>query len=132
MPFIAPVAAVLGFVDCINRGDLEGLAALMSEDHRLVVLDEEPLAGRDANVEAWRGYFTSYPDYVIHPRDVVAEGGRVAILGVTTGSHLGLPDDEEIQLTVIWTADVADGRLTSWRIVDDTPANRTHLGFTCP
>ena len=127
-----PVAAVLAFVDCINRGDLDGLAVLMAEDHRLVVLDEEPLLGRAANVEAWRGYFTSYPDYVIIPRDVVADGGRVAILGVTTGSHLELPDDEEMKLTVIWTADVTDGRLTAWRIVDDTPANRTRLGFTSP
>ena len=58
--------------------------------------------------------------------------GRVAILGVTTGSHLGLPDAEEILLTVIWTAAVTDGRLTTWQIVADTPANRTRLGFTCP
>ena len=67
-----------------------------------------------------------------HRRDVVAVEGRVAILGVTTGSHLDLPDDEEILLTVIWTADAIDARLTTWRIVADTPANRTRIRLHLP
>jgi hypothetical protein len=29
-----PVAAVIGFIDAINRGDVDRLAALMSPDHR--------------------------------------------------------------------------------------------------
>ncbi len=57
-----PVAAVVSFIDCINRGDLDGLTALMRPDHRLVVLDEQPVVGREANVEAWNGYFTAFPD----------------------------------------------------------------------
>jgi ketosteroid isomerase-like protein len=52
---LPPVAAVLSFIDGVDRADLDGLAALMSDDHRLVVLDESPLVGRAANVEAWGG-----------------------------------------------------------------------------
>jgi len=111
-----PVAAVVSFIDCINRGDIDGLAALMHARHTLVVLDEEPLVGRQANVEAWKGYFSAYPDYVIYPSRIVASGQRVAVLGTTTGSHLGLPDDEEMKLTVIWTAKVSDGLLLEWRV----------------
>ena len=51
------------------------------------------------------------------------------MLGTTTGSHLGLPDDEERKLTVIWRAEVYDGRLRLWQILEDTPANRKACGL---
>jgi ketosteroid isomerase-like protein len=124
-----PVAATVSFIDCINRGDLAGLEALMTEDHRLLVLDEPPLIGRAANVEAWHGYFTAFPNYVIYPSHITARDNTVALLGVTTGSHLGLLDAEEMKLTVIWVAECVDGRVSSWRIVEDTEANRAPLGL---
>ena len=34
---LPPVAAVIGFIDAINRGDVDRLVALMSPDHRLQV-----------------------------------------------------------------------------------------------
>jgi ketosteroid isomerase-like protein len=125
---LPPVAAVLRFVDCINRADLDGLRALMSEDHRLVVLDEPPLVGREANVDAWRGYFSSFPEYVVYARHITADGSRVSVLGAPTGSHLGLSDEEELQLGVIWLADVAGGVLSSWQVVEDSPEARRRYG----
>jgi hypothetical protein len=123
------VDAVVAFIDCINRGDVDGLGQLMTEDHALEVFDEPPLRGREQNVDAWRGYATSFPNYVIHPHQIVAERERVAVLGHTTGSHLGLPDDEECTLTLIWLADVEDGRLRGWRLTEDTPSAREQLGL---
>src|SRR4051794_18681255 len=61
------------------------------------------------------------PDYVFYPRHVTAAGNSVAVFGTTTGSHLGLPDDEEMTLGVIWLAEVLDGRLSQWRVAEDTP-----------
>ena len=124
-----PLAAVVGFIDCINSGDIDSLAALMHDEHRLVVLDEEPLRGKAANVEAWKGYFSSFPEYVIYPRHVVASGHKVAVLGTTTGSHLGLPDEEEMNLPVIWIAEVTDGLLTLWQVADDSPELRATTGL---
>jgi hypothetical protein len=46
-----PVAAVVSFIDAINRSDVGDLASLMSDDHRLHVFDESPLDGKDANIE---------------------------------------------------------------------------------
>ena len=37
------LAAVVSFIDRINRGDVDGLGRLMTEDHRLKVFDEDPL-----------------------------------------------------------------------------------------
>jgi hypothetical protein len=48
---------------------------------------------------------------------------------VTTGCHLGLPDDEEMRLGVIWLAHVVDGRLSSWHVADDTAALREEPGI---
>jgi hypothetical protein len=52
------------------------------------------------------------------------------VLGHTTGSHLGLPDDEEVQLLVIWVAEVRHGALSLWRILDDSPAARYEFGLS--
>jgi hypothetical protein len=126
---LPPLAAVVSFVDCINRGDLAGLRRLMTDDHQLVVLDEPPLVGRAANVAAWDGYFTGFPRYVIYPRHLTVRGATVAVLGTTTGSHLGLPDAEEQRLDVLWLADVTGGRLSRWEVVEPTPAALAAAGI---
>jgi ketosteroid isomerase-like protein len=127
---LPPVAAVIGFIDAINRGDADRLTALMSPGHRLQVLKELPVTGREANRDAWNGYMTAFPDYVIYPDHLVNRGDDVLVLGSTTGSHLGLPDQEERQLKVIWRATVQDGLLTLWQIIEDTPGQRALLGLS--
>jgi ketosteroid isomerase-like protein len=124
------IAVVVSFIDRINRGDVDGLGELMTDDHTLEVLDEEPLVGKASNIEAWRGYVSSFPDYVISPHQLFEVDGLVAVRGHTTGSHLGLPDDEERTLTVIWIARVDRGRLSLWRIEEDTPLRREELGLS--
>jgi hypothetical protein len=101
----------------------------MSPDHRLQVLQEPPLTGRDANRRAWNGYVTAFPGYVIYPDHIVHRGDDVLVLGSTTGSHLGLPDQEERQIKVMWRATVRDGLLTLWQVIDDTPGQRALLGL---
>ena len=127
---LPPVAAVIGFIDAINRGDVDRLVLLMSADHRLQVLREPALTGREANRDAWNGYVTAFPDYVIYPDHIVHRGDDVLVLGSTTGSHLGLSDQEERQLKVIWRAAVREGLLTLWQVIDDTPGQRALLGLT--
>lgn len=126
---LPPAALGLSFVDCINRQDVGGLGALMSADHRLQVFDEDPLVGREANINAWRGYFESFPRYVIHPHRIAERGDIVAILGHTTGSHLALPDEEERKLTLIWLVETASGAVTRWTLVEDSSRNRSTYGL---
>src|SRR5438067_11832233 len=113
-----PDAVALSFVDRINHGDVEGLEALMTEDHELRVLDESPQRGRGLCVAGWRGYARAFPAYVIHPHRLEVKGNQVAILGHTTGSHLGLPDAEESKLTLIWIAGIEGDRVASWTLVE--------------
>ena len=90
----------------------------MTEDHALVVFDEPALIGRAANLEAWRGYVERFPGYVIHPHEMADRDGTVAILGHTTGSHLGLPAEQEGEIVVLWLAEVVDGAVRSWRLTE--------------
>ncbi len=106
------------------------MSGLMSRGHELRVLDEPPVVGREANVDAWRGYFDLCPDYVIYPERIAETADDAAVLGYTTGSHLGLPDDEERVLKVIWRAETTrDGRVAVWEVLDDSAGLRTRLGF---
>jgi hypothetical protein len=89
----APDAVALSFVNRINDGDVEGLAALMTEDHELRVFDEPPQIGREVVTASWRSYVSAFTRYLIHPHRFGVRGDEVAILGHTTGSHLGLTDD---------------------------------------
>ena len=125
----SPLTVVASFVDCINRGDAAGLGALMTDDHELRVFDEAPLCGKDANVDAWRGYAAAFPAYTIVAAEVVERAGSVAVLGHTTGSHLGLPAEEEQALMLIWVAEVSGGLVRSWALVEDNPAARREWGL---
>jgi len=122
-------AVALGFIDRINRGDLEGLVSMMAADHRLEVFDEPPVVGRAANAKAWQGYLNAFPRYVIYPRRIAAAGDVVAILGHTTGSHLGLPDSAERELLLIWLAYVQDGVVDRWCLIEDSPSSRKRFGL---
>lgn len=44
---LPPLAVTLSFVDCINRGDLDRLAELMTDDHWVA-------EARDGKLAAWR------------------------------------------------------------------------------
>jgi ketosteroid isomerase-like protein len=125
----APIAVTLSFLDRINHGDVEGLAALMTEDHELRVLDEPPQRGKGVLVAAWRGYTTAFPRYLIHPHRFAASGDQVAVLGHTTGSHLGLPDEEESKLTLIFISRIEGSLVASWTLVEDTTEHRRAFGL---
>jgi hypothetical protein len=118
------------FIACINAGDADGLGRLMTVDHQLIVFDEAPVVGRDANIEAWHGYASSWPEYLIYPHEIVERGGVVAVVGHTTGSHLGLPDEEESLLTLIWVAEIVDGLVRTWRLEPDDREHRAAHGLS--
>jgi hypothetical protein len=126
---LPPVAAVIGYIDCINRGDLAGPGTLMTDDHELVVFDEEALRGRTPNMEAWEGYAASFPRYAIYARDHRAARRMGRRPRHTTGSHLGLTYQEERALSVIWLAEVRNGQPRCWRFLADIPECRSELGL---
>lgn len=79
--------------------------------------------------EAWAGYFSAFPDYMIHVSAFFTLADTVILVGRTTGSHLQLPRAVEFQESLIWAARIADDRVAEWRIYPDTPEARAELGI---
>ena len=108
----------LKFAECINKGDVECLVALMTSGFTMITDEGEPESGRVTMEAGFRGYLADYPEYQIHVHKVARSGNSVAIVGQTTGSHIA-KEIEETE-TVIWVAEVTEGgRVAEWRIYSD-------------
>lgn len=125
-PSVDPVGTVLRFNECINARDAAGLAALMTDDHRLIDRAGTITAGRDAVTAAWQRFFPAFPEYRNTFEETRAEGHVAIILGYATWHRDGPAD------RVIWTATVEDGLVAEWRIHDDTADNRGRFGIAPP
>ncbi len=112
------VDVVSQFLARINAGDLEGLCSLMTDDFTFIDYRGKVECGKDVMHEGFKGYFSDYPRYKIIVEKVLIGGSGVALIGKTTGSHV--PREVEEQETVLWTADVRDGHVATWRIYADT------------
>jgi ketosteroid isomerase-like protein len=125
----SPLDLAFRFVECINRGDVQGLAELMADDHIFIDLSGEEHRGREALIEDWRSYFSLCPQYMIHLAEAYILGHTVVLIGRTTGSHTGQPRREEFQGTLIWVAETQQDKLIRWQLLEDIPQNRSALGL---
>ena len=111
----ADEAVVLAFNDAINRRDLSGLGRLMADGHRFIDTAGNTFAGKPACLEAWRGFFASFPDY----RNVFdnLHSGPGGIVEVHGRSECFV---EALSGPARWRAVVADGLVVEWRVFDAT------------
>lgn len=118
-----PLEIVQDFNDCINRGDLDGLADLMTEDHTFIDSSGEVHAGKHSMVAGWEEFFLSYPDYRNHFRYWETRDDQVLIMGYSTCSS------DALDGPALWTARVRESRVSEWRVYLDTAENRQALGL---
>lgn len=114
---------VLQFNRCINGRDLEGLAALMADEHTFIDSADQELVGKSACLRAWDAFFRQFPDYRNTFDKVRTRHGRVAILGHAECS------DARLHGPTLWSAVVKGRQVAEWRVLEDTAANRLHLGL---
>ena len=106
----AHAAVALRFNDRINARDLDGLSALMTDDHTFVDPADERVEGKQACVDAWRGFFAAFPDYRNVFTGTSTDGDAVEITGY---SECSVP---ELAGPARWTALVRDGKVARWRV----------------
>jgi ketosteroid isomerase-like protein len=116
--------ACLRFNDAITAQSVEALALLMTEDHRFIDSAGSTVEGKAACLDAWRGFFESFPDYRNEFDDVASQGDTVVMRGRSICST------PELDGPALWSARVEDGLLTEWRVHPDEPANRRALGIS--
>jgi len=118
----SPKDVALAFVDRINRHDLAGLAALMTEDHRFVDGLGQEVRGRERMVEGWHGYFAWFPDYSIKVDHTSSNGNVVALLGTAQGTYCVngcTPAENHWQIPAAWKALIRNERVAEWRVYAD-------------
>jgi ketosteroid isomerase-like protein len=117
-------AIVLQFNECINHRDLDGLAALLTEDHAFIDSASTAVHGKERVIEAWSGFFALFPDYRNIFEQVESRDQLVAIRGHATCS------EQRLDGPALWTAKVRGDHVAEWRVYHDTPDNRSALGLT--
>jgi ketosteroid isomerase-like protein len=113
---------VLRFVKCINAHDVDGLCALMSDDHLFVDSVNAQFQGREVMRQGWIGYFGLMPDYTISITNSMVDGDVVALFGMTEGTYAvkgELRPENHWQGPAAWKAIVKDGMLTHWQVYAD-------------
>ena len=114
---------VLRFNQAINARDLSALGALMTDDHRFIDSEAKPIEGRGATTNAWRGFFSAFPDYRNEFTTVCSRGDVVFVLG---RSSCSLP---ALDGPAIWKASVRGGLIAEWRVYADSEETRRSLGL---
>jgi hypothetical protein len=110
------------FNDCINRRDIDGLSTLMTHDHVFIDFANNAISGKEQCVEAWKGFFRTFPDYCNHFERIFLVGSEAVIVGYSICSDIRLAGP------ALWTAKIVDGRIAEWRVYEDTGVNRALLG----
>jgi ketosteroid isomerase-like protein len=119
-----PRALTVKFNEHINNGDLDGLAALMTDDHTFIDTADHAIRGKSKCLEAWRGFFTSFPDYRNVIDSLTVKDNRVIVVGRSSCS------DARLDGPALWVAKASADKLAEWRVYEDTAANRRALGIS--
>jgi len=114
-----PQEIVQRFNQAINNQDLEKLVALMTEDHKFIDSTGAEEQGKARMAASWEGFFAAFPDYQNVFEQFEVDGSRVAVRGYSHCSN-----EPALEGPAIWVAHVRDGRVSEWRVVEDTPENR--------
>jgi ketosteroid isomerase-like protein len=120
---VTPQEVVVQFNDCINRGDLEALGWLMTDDHMFTDSAGMQVLGKAECLSAWQGFFAQFPDYRNQLIELISRDRRVIVIGYSSCS-VALLDGP-----ALWSAEVRDNKIAHWRVYEDTPAVRAELGI---
>lgn len=107
----------------INARDIEGLSAMMTDDHIFIDSANRQVIGKVDCIRAWKGFFAAFPDYQNHFEHVSAHAELIVLMGRTSCS------DARLDGAALWSARVRDEQVSEWRVFEDTVSNRKLLGL---
>ena len=119
---MAPLQVAQAFVGRINHQDVDGLAALMTEDHRFIDALGMAVTGRENMKRGWQYYFAMVPDYRLAPDSWMSDGAIAVMFGTAGGSYS--PDgvmtpERRWSCPAACRAVVRDGLIAEWLVYAD-------------
>jgi ketosteroid isomerase-like protein len=130
-----PAEVVLAFMDRINAGDVDGICALMTDDHVFIDGLGNRVVGREQMRGGWKYYFSMFPDYRASHEEVITDRDVVAVFGAAGGTLAAkgsLPKENHWEAPAAWKAAVRAGKIAEWRVYCDNQAARKILGDKSP
>ena len=116
------------FVDRINAHDLDGLAALLTPDHRFIDSLGVESGGRQTLRDGWRQYFRMVPDYRVEVVRAFVDEPEVMLVGTARGTYTadGQLDASNAWSTPgVWRARIRDELVAEWQVyADNEPIRR--------
>ena len=119
---MTPVETVLAFLECINSGDEDRVAAMLSTDHVFIDGLGRSVRGRETMRGGWRAYYEMCPDYHVSSHSIFANDNQVAVFGEARGTiaqNGELPPENQVSIPAAWLAVVEDGLIREWRVYAD-------------
>jgi limonene-1,2-epoxide hydrolase len=116
------IDVVKAFIAAINRRDLSGIYALMTEDHTFIDSRGTITSGRKEMMVGWEWYFSMFPDYKIQVESILNDDTLIAVFGSASGTYngkRGLIPENRIEMPAAWKAKVANGKIQSWQVYAD-------------
>jgi len=113
---------VLAFVEKINRHDLGGLVALMTEDHLFIDSEGKKVQGKKKMRAAWQGCFSMMPDYCIQVEKVFQNQDEVVLLGTARGTYRvegKLLRENQWEIPAAWRGVVKNELVKKWQVYAD-------------
>jgi hypothetical protein len=113
---------ILDFVAAINRGSVENICNLMTEDHVFIDSQDNRTFGKENMKQAWIGYFALFPDYKIDPVEILEKDSLICILGYASGTYKNLKNEKNSnywRIPAAWTSIVKDDQIKVWQVYAD-------------
>lgn len=115
---------VRAFIAKINAHTTDGLAALMTDDHRCVDTFGATGQGREVVRQLWRAHFTNVPDYKIVCKHMISEDYIIAIFGTVSGTYQHSSTKvapQSWEVPAAWKAVVHGTRVAEWHTYYGVP-----------
>jgi ketosteroid isomerase-like protein len=116
------------FVERINAHDPDGLAALLTADHRFIDSLGAESTGRQSLREGWRQYFRMVPDYRVDVVRAFVDESEVVLLGTAGGTYTAdghLDPSNAWSMPAAWRARIRDDLVSEWQVyADNEPIRR--------
>jgi len=110
------------FVNAINHQSVEGIAALMTEDHVFIDSLGTRIDGKQRMKAGWEGYFRMVPDYTIVIDETFVDRAVVVMLGTARGTYSTdgvLRPENKWSTPATWRGLIRGSLVAEWRIYAD-------------
>ena len=111
------VAPVREFIARVNTHDPHGLVLLCTRDHVFIDSLGTRLSGLTRIEQAWIGYFSLFPDYLIEIEALASRDALVLLSGWASATYRG--SGPAWRIPCAWRAVVLGGHIAEWQVFAD-------------